>query len=308
MKYLLTTSPRTTCSTLAAAGLLCIFSIFYIILIYTPPVQAEEPVPALNARVTDLTGTLTEKEQNDLERRLASFEAQKGSQIAVLIVPTTKPEGIESYSMRVAETWRLGRKGVDDGVLLIVAKQDHKIRIEVGYGLEGAIPDAIAKRIISEIIIPRFKRGDYYGGISAGVDSLIKLIEGESLPPPSNRNGAKTRNTLENTFPIIMLIILFGGILGAAFRRIAGPGISFFMTFGVTSALSWFILGSILMAVLIGLFALMIAAAGGKGGYISGGGFGGGISGIGMGGGGFGGGGFSGGGGGFGGGGASGEW
>jgi uncharacterized protein len=290
-------------------GFLCIFSI-YVFFACTLSARAEESVPALNARVTDLTGTLTEKERGDLEQRLASFEAQKGSQIAVLIVPTTKPEDIESYSMRVAEAWKLGRKGVDDGVLLIVAKQDHAIRIEVGYGLEGAIPDAIAKRVISEVIIPHFKKGDYYGGISAGIGSLIKLIQGEPLPKPSDRNMGSTIHSFGNAFPFIMLIIFFGGILGAAFRRVAGSGISFLTTFGVASALSWFVLGSILWAVLVGFFALLIAAGGGRSGYISGGGFGGGgFGGSGMGGGGFGGGGgFSGGGGGFGGGGASGEW
>ncbi|MGQ9813091.1 MAG: TPM domain-containing protein [Dissulfurimicrobium sp.] len=287
-------------------GFLCIFSIYiYVFFACTLSARAEEPVPALNARVTDLTGTLTEKERSELEQRLASFEAQKGSQIAVLIVPTTKPEDIESYSMRVAEAWKLGRKGVDDGVLLIIAKQDRAIRIEVGYGLEGAIPDAIAKRVISEVIIPHFKKNDYYGGISAGIGSLIKLIEGESLPKPFDRNMGSTIHSFENAFPLIMLIIFFGGILGAAFRRVAGSGISFLTTFGVVSALSWFVLGSILWAVLVGFFALIIAAGSERSGYyISGSGFGG----ISMGGSGFGDSGFGGGGGSFGGGGASGQW
>ncbi len=128
---------------------------------------ADVAVPPLKARVTDLTGTLSAQQQTALEQTLAAFEARKGSQIAVLIVPTTQPETVEQYALRVEETWKLGRKGVDDGALLVVAKDDRKLRIEVGYGLEGVLPDAIAKRIIAEDITPRFKQGDFYGGISA---------------------------------------------------------------------------------------------------------------------------------------------
>ena len=134
--------------------------------------------------MTDLTETLTPDQTAKLEQKLAAFEARKGSQIAVLIVPTTQPEAIEQYSIRVAEQWKLGRKGVDDGALLLVAKDDRALRIEVGYGLEGALPDAIAKRIIEDIIVPRFKTGDFYGGIDAGVDAMIKVVDGEPLPPP----------------------------------------------------------------------------------------------------------------------------
>lgn len=143
---------------------------------------AEVAVPPLKARVTDLTGTLQPGQQAALEKTLQAFENSKGSQIAVLIVPTTRPETIEQYAIRVAEAWKLGRKGVDDGVLLLVARDDRNMRIEVGYGLEGAIPDAVAKRIVSEIITPHFKQDDYFGGIRAGVDRIIKVIEGEPLP------------------------------------------------------------------------------------------------------------------------------
>src|SRR6185295_10628044 len=121
------------------------------------------------------------------EQKLAAFEARKGSQIAVLIVPTTRPEAIEPYSIRVVEQWKLGRKGVDDGALLLVAKNDRALRIEVGYGLEGVLPDATANRIIEDIIVPRFKTGDLYAGVDAGVDAMIKVVDGEPLPPPQTQ-------------------------------------------------------------------------------------------------------------------------
>ena len=136
-------------------------------------------------RVTDLTSTLDAGQIQALEAKLAAFESRKGSQIAVLLVPSTQPETIEQYGIRVVDSWKLGRKGVDDGVLLLIAKDDRKLRIEVGYGLEGALNDATAKRIVSEIIGPDFKRGEFYAGIDAGVDAIIKVVEGEPLPPPA---------------------------------------------------------------------------------------------------------------------------
>ena len=148
---------------------------------------ADVAIPPLKSRVTDLTATLSSQQQATLEQTLAAFETRKGSQIAVLIVPTTQPETVEQYAVRVEENWKLGRKGVDDGVLLLIAKDDRKLRIEVGYGLEGVLNDATAKRIIAEDITPRFKQGDFYGGISAGVERMIKVIDGEPLPPPKAR-------------------------------------------------------------------------------------------------------------------------
>ncbi len=150
--------------------------------------HAEVPVPPVKARVTDLTGTLNARQKDDLESRIAAYETRRGSQIAVLILPTTKPEEIEQYSIRVAEAWKIGRKGVDDGLILIVAKDDRRVRIEVGYGLEGVIPDSMAKRVIDERITPHFRDGDFYGGVRDGVDQLVRLAEGEKLPPP--RPGA----------------------------------------------------------------------------------------------------------------------
>src|SRR5262252_7548238 len=145
---------------------------------------ADVPVPPLKARVTDLTGTLSASQVQNLDARLRDFESSKGSQIAVLLLPSTQPETIEQYSIRVAEAWKIGRAKIDDGVIVVVAKDDRRLRIEVGRGLEGAITDGLAKRIINEVITPRFKAGDFYGGIAAGCDALIKLIEGEALPAP----------------------------------------------------------------------------------------------------------------------------
>jgi uncharacterized protein len=142
-------------------------------------------IPALHARVTDVTGTLTAPQRDAIESKLAAFEQRKGAQIAVLIVPTTEPETIEQYATRVFESWKLGRKGVDDGVLVIVAKNDRRVRIEVAYGLEGAIPDAAAKRVAHDYMSPRFAAGDLSGGITSGIAALVALIDDEPLPPSS---------------------------------------------------------------------------------------------------------------------------
>ena len=155
--------------------------------------RAEVAIPPLTSRVTDLTDTLNPQQRDALEQKLAAFEAAKGSQIAVLIVPTTQPEAIEQYSIRVVEQWKLGRKGVDDGALLLVAKDDRKIRLEVGRGLEGAVPDAVAKRITADIIAPYFKKDDFAGGITAGVERLIKVVEGEPLPEPAGKSQPSRR-------------------------------------------------------------------------------------------------------------------
>src|SRR5208282_1939703 len=148
---------------------------------------ADVPVPPLQHRVTDLTATLTADQAATLEQMLAVFEAKKGAQIAVLIVPTTAPEEIEQYSIRVVDQWKLGRKGVDDGVLMLVAKDDHKVRIEVGYGLEGVINDATAKRIVAEDRLPAFRKGDFHAGLAVGIKRIASLIDGETLPAPQDK-------------------------------------------------------------------------------------------------------------------------
>ncbi len=263
--------------------------------------QAEVAVPPLSARVTDLTATLDAAQKQQLESRLAQFEAKKGAQIALLLLPTTEPETIEQYGIRVAEAWKLGRKGVDDGVLLLIAKDDRAMRIEVGYGLEGVLPDAISKRIIAETITPHFKNGDYYRGIAAGIEQMIAVIDGESLPPPRERSAAS--DGFQNFESILligfMLVMVVGGILRAIFGRLPAAAIV-----GVgAGALAWLIAGPLLIAVIAGVIAFIFTLLGGGRGFI-----GSGLGGGGFGGGGFGGGGFGGGGGGFGGGGASGRW
>src|ERR1035437_4896861 len=155
------------------------FSVFLLALLLTGIARAEVAVPQLAKRVTDLTATLDAQQIQALEARLAAFETQKGAQIAVLIIPTTQPETIEQFGIRVVDVWKLGRKGVDDGALLLVAKDDHTLRIEVGYGLEGALNDATAHRIVDEIILPQFKDGGFYQGIDAGVAAMMQVINGE---------------------------------------------------------------------------------------------------------------------------------
>lgn len=157
---------------------------------------AEVAVPTLKARVTDLTGTLSAAPREALEHELTVLEQQTGAQLAVLMVASTAPESIEQYALRVAENWKLGRTGHDDGVLLIVAKDDRKLRIEVGYGLEGTIPDAVAKRVIEETIVPRFKQGDFAGGVTAGVQRLAGLIEGRAGAPAAPEREDSIREPL----------------------------------------------------------------------------------------------------------------
>ena len=272
-----------------------------------------QPIPKLTARVTDLTGTLTAEQQTALEQKLAAFEAAKGSQLAVLLVPTTAPEEIEQYSIRVVEQWKLGRKKVDDGALLIIAKNDHHVRIEVGYGLEGVLTDAMCNRIISETIRPAFRQGNYYGGIDAGLDQMVKLIEGEPLPPPEHdwQSGRRARGA--TPLPLILFAVFVGSVV---LRGIFGRTLGSAFTAVGTGLLVWIAGYALLLALLAAAGALLFTLLGGLtrgsgwSSYPRGGGFGGGLGGFGggLGGGGFGGGGFSGGGGGFGGGGASGSW
>ncbi len=264
---------------------------------------AQLPVPALTARVTDQTATLTAEQKAALERTLESFEARKGSQIAILMVPTTAPETVEQFALRVAEQWKLGRKKIDDGALLLIAKNDRALRIEVGYGLEGALNDATSKRIISEIIVPRFQQGDFYGGIQAGVDRIIRVVDGEPLPPPqARRSGAASAASgddgLGSYLPIVFLLAL---VVGGVLRAVLGRFIGAMATGGALGMLAWWFAGTIFIGALAGVIAFFITLlGGGRGGFIPGG-FGGGSGG-------FGGGGFGGGGGTFGGGGASGRW
>jgi uncharacterized protein len=272
--------------------------------------RAEVVVPALTGRVMDLTGTLSGGAVAGIESKLADFQKSKGSQIVVLIVPTTQPEEIEQFSIRVADAWKIGRKGTNDGIILLVAKDDRRVRIEVGQGLEGAVPDAIANRIVDENITPHFKSGDYDGGVQAGVDKLIGVVNGEPLPEPDRK--WEHNSGIGNLLPVLLVVVFVASrFLSAILGRFVGS----IATGGLAGAIVWFL--SHLLAFGVGagflgfLFALLAGSAtrgwtGGGGGWGGGlgGGFGGGFGGRGGGGGG----GFSGGGGSFSGGGASGSW
>jgi uncharacterized protein len=274
--------------------------------------QNLRPIPRLAARVTDLTGTLTAEQQSALEEKLATFEARKGSQIAVLVVPTTEPEDVEQYSIRVVDQWKLGRTKIDDGALLIVAKDDRDMRIEVGKGLEGALTDLTANRIISETITPLFRQGDFYGGINAGVDQMIRVVDGEQLPAPDAAWQDRSVRGVTHIVPFLFVAVLFGS---AVLRSMFGRGFGALIAGAATGAVVYFVGQAVFVAfvaaIIAFLFSLISGFAGGGGwsSYPRGGGWGGGLGGGGSGGGGgFGGGGFSGGGGGFNGGGASGRW
>jgi uncharacterized protein len=267
--------------------------------------RADVAVPPLTARVTDLTGTLSGGAVSRIETKLANFEASKGSQIAVLIVPTTAPEEIEQYGIRVEDAWKLGRKGVDDGAYLIVAKNDRRARIEVGYGLEGVLSDAVANRIIDETITPRFKSGDFDGGVEAGVDQMISVINGEPLPAPDKK--WEHRGGLGNLLPVLLVFVFVAsGVLRGLFGRLFGS----IATGGLAGGIVWLLSHLLPIGLGAGVIAFLFAMLAGSNsrGWSAGRGWGGGFGG-GLGGGfGGGGGGFSGGGGGGGGGGASGSW
>ncbi len=270
---------------------------------------ADVAVPPLSGRVVDQTGTLSASDIASLTQKLKDLETRKGSQVAVLIVPTTQPETIEQFAIRAAEAWKIGRRKIDDGALLVVAKDDRKLRIEVGYGLEGSLTNVTSSRIINEIIVPKFRIGDFAGGIAAGVDRIIAVIDGEKLPAPvSQEQNPDLFNHIDPIFALFALIIV-GGMLRSVLGRLAGAA----ATGGVAGLLAWFVAGSLAASLALGviaffltMFAETVVSPGGRGGYIGGGWSGGGGS--------FSGGGssdsggFSGGGGSFGGGGASGSW
>jgi uncharacterized protein len=276
---------------------------------------AEVAVPPLSGRVVDQTGTLSSGDIASLTQTLRDLQTRKGSQIAVLIVPTTDQESIEQFSIRVAEAWKIGRKKIDDGALLVVAKNDRHLRIEVGYGLEGALTDATTKRIIDEDITPKFKSGDFAGGISAGVDRMIRVVDGEKLPAPEPEHWRSPVlfNTIDPLNPFVIVgVFIVGGILRTTLGRLFGS----VATGGLVGFLAWLFVGSIAVSLIVALIAFVFAMfsdvipagggssrSGGWSGGSSGGGWsgGGGSSSSDSGG-------FSGGGGSFGGGGASGSW
>lgn len=272
--------------------------------------RAQQVVPVLSAHVVDTSGTLTAAQRDALEAKLAEFEKSSGSQVVVLLVPSTQPEDIATYANRVANTWKIGRKTIGDGLLLIVAVQDRKLRIEVAKTLEGAIPDLAAKRIIDQTITPRFKQGDYAGGIDAGLTRIMGLILGEALPEPTQGSTQDTGDFDWMQLGIFLFIAV--PVMGAVARNILGNRLGVVATGAAAGGIAMVLTASVLIAMLAGVAAMIFSLlqhtpglhqGGHNRGWGHGGGFGGGAGG-GLGGGGFG----SGGGGDFGGGGASGDW
>lgn len=228
-------------------------------LCWTQAALAEVAVPQLVGRVVDQTNTLNAGYIDTLNQRIRSFEQRKGSQIAILIVPTTQPETIEQYSIRVAEAWKIGRRKIDDGALLVIAKNDHKLRIEVGYGLEGALTDVTARRIIDEVIAPRFKDGDFAGGISEGLTRMIGVIDGEPLPAPkpeaSHGQNIDWISGLSDFWPFILVgALMIGSFLRAMFGRLLGATAAG----GVFAVLGWFIVGSLIAGAVMGGVAFLL--------------------------------------------------
>lgn len=277
--------------------------------------QGLVPLPPLRARITDQTGTLDAAAVAALESKLAAFEAARGTQIAVVLLPSTQPEDIADYTQRLGDAWKIGRRDVGDGVLFVVAKNDRRMRIAPAKALEGALPDLMAQRILDGAVAPAFKRGDYAAGITAGLDQIMARVSGENLPLPETN----TRDSSNGFAPMELLVFLvfavpiasgvlrslFGNKLGTLLTGAGAGGLAWVLT-----SVFWISVGAGLLAMLAALFFQMLPTmpSSGRGGR-GGGGWGGGSYGGGSSGGGFGGGGFSSGGGGdFGGGGASGSW
>ena len=261
-------------------------SLLALLLCWASSALALVAVPPLTGRVVDQTGTLSAGDIASLTQTLKDLETRKGSQIALLIVPTTEGEAIEQFALRVAEAWKIGRKKIDDGALLVIAKNDRRLRIEVGYGLEGALTDATTKRIIDEDITPKFKSGDFAGGVTAGVNRMIGVANGEKLPepePPHWQDGGLLGNI--DPFNPFLLVFLF--IVGGLLRAVLGRFIGAAATGGIVGLFGWFIAGSLAAAILIGFIGGSWSGGSGSSDRDSG---------------------FSGGGGSFGGGGASGSW
>jgi uncharacterized protein len=296
------------------------FFFFPILVIYSFSLALE--VPPLRGRVNDYAKLLTQERARALEAQLEKFEQETGHQVAVLTIPSLEGDSLEDFSIRVADSWKIGKKGFDNGAILLVARDDRRLRIEVGYGLEGVLPDAIASRIIREVITPRFRSGDYTGGIEAGVDSILKVAKGEVLPQPARPAPGRTPSEGASLHNILMITAMLALFIGMTRRRLVSGAVGGAASGLVTTLFASGGLGFVLFpALIVGALLGAVGAAVGTGaagnqwvgrprsrrGDWGGGVFPGGYGGGGFGGGG-GGGGFSGGGGGFGGGGASGSW
>ncbi len=284
---------------------------FALLLLVHSGVWAQDvlPVPPLTAHVIDTTATLSSAQQQALDTKLQAFEATSGAQVVVLVVPTTLPEDIAGYANRVANTWKIGRKEIGDGLLLIVAKNDRQLRIEVAKTLEGAIPDLAAKRVIDQAITPLFKQGDFAGGLDAGVNQLVALIKGEALPAPPTGGENRRINGGFQWMDLAVFLFFAVAIGGSMAQRVFGTKLGSVLTGGAAGVLVMVMTSSVVVAVLAALAAMVVTLlfhlgrglppSGGRGGGGGGGSWGGSSGGGGF---------HSGGGGDFGGGGASGRW
>ena len=245
---------RSAVKALLATLLACFAAIWFVVI-----ALADVAVPQLTGRVVDQTGTLSSSDIASLTQKLKDLETRKGSQVAVLIVPTTQPETIEQFSIRVAEAWKIGRKKIDDGALLVIAKNDRKLRIEVGYGLEGSLTDVTARRIIDEIITPKFHAGDFAGGIDAGVDRIIGVIDGETLPvpqPQASHGSDIDFDSISSFAPVALFgALMIGGFLRALLGRLLGS----LATGGAMGVLAWVLVGSAGLAALAAIAGFAIA-------------------------------------------------
>ena len=220
--------------------------------------QTLQPVPALTARVVDLSATLTPDQRMQLENQLAAFEQAQGSQIVILLVPTTQPEDISAYANRVFNTWRPGRAGVGDGLLIVVARQDRQIRIEVARALEGAVPDLAAKQVIDDVLAPHFRQGDFATGLTQAVERLTALIRGESLPAPAHPAPATSRDDGVDWMDLGLLLLIAVPVLGSLARRILGHKLGTLATGGLTAALTLAFTSSLLLAWVAALLAMLL--------------------------------------------------
>lgn len=233
----------------------CLAGLGWALLLVLTPAQAQQAVPPLSAHVMDSSGTLTAAQTQALESKLSDFEHQRGTQMVLLLVPTTQPEDITSYANRVANSWKIGRREVGDGVLLVVAKNDRKVRIEVAKTLEGAIPDLAAKRVIDQAITPRFKQGDYAGGLDGGIEQLMKLVAGEALPTPRAEPVSTSGDFDWMNLAVFAFIAV--PLLGSVTRRLLGPKLGALATGGAVGVIALLITASLLLASLAAVAALL---------------------------------------------------
>ncbi|HXZ47476.1 MAG TPA: TPM domain-containing protein, partial [Usitatibacter sp.] len=223
------------------------------------------PVPKLTAHVIDQTGTLGAAERDALEAKLAAFERERGSQVVVLIVPSLGSEPIEDFATRVTDEWRLGRKGVDDGVLLVIAKQEHRIRIHTGRGVQGTLTDFLSEEIVSDVIAPRFRQGDFAGGIDAGVDAIVKAVKGEDLPLPAARPHERKADFASSYANFVFLAFFLVPIVALVLRGLLGRLFGAGLTGAITGVAAWLVFGSLALGVIVALLAFVFTIFSGAG-------------------------------------------